>query len=112
MAKLIPDTSVHDAKFKELEAEHGECARLEVAGKMYVFRALSLEDFEDYQERCRKPDARISVLNREIAQLALVHPTLDELRELFARKPVLPAKVSDELVRMAGADIEFTVKKG
>lgn len=103
--------TANDKTFAELEAKHGECARLEVAGKMYVFRALTLEEFEDYQARARKTDVP-GPLNREVSQVALVHPALEDLQALFKSKPAVAASVSDELVRMAGATIEFTVKKG
>jgi hypothetical protein len=100
----------NDQKFGELERQHGECARLDVGGKMYVFRSLKLDEFEDYQDRARKAD-RPGPVNREVTQLALVHPTLEELQTLFNSKPAVASVVSDQLVRMAGAGIEFTVKK-
>ena len=102
----------NDKIFTELEAKHGECARLDVNGKMFVFRALSLDEFEDYHARARKAEVP-GPINREFAQIALVHPaTLDDLRALFARKPATPSIISDKLVAMAGAEIEFTTKKG
>lgn len=109
MAKAL--NTEEDKIFADLEAKHGECARLEVGGKLYVFRALSLEEFEDYQARARKVDVP-GPMNREVAQIACVHPSLEELQALLRSKPAVSTLISDELVRMAGATIEFTVKKG
>jgi hypothetical protein len=105
------EPSPNDKLFAELEQQHGECGRLDVNGKMFVFRALSLEEFEDYHARARAADVQ-GPINREFAQIALVHPTLEELQALLRSKPALSLRISDKLTAMAGAEIEFTVKKG
>jgi len=101
----------NDKVFAELEAKHGECARLDFEGKLYAWRALTQDEFEEYRRRASKEGADIPVLNRELAQTSLVHPSLEEAQKFFQRKPIIPAKVSDKLAQMAGAEIEFTTKK-
>jgi hypothetical protein len=102
--------SANEIKFDELEATHGRCAQVEIAGRLYVFRAPTLDEWEDYQDSLGKK--RRGVCFRELSQLTCVHPTLEELQALFASLPAIATRIADAVSDLAGADIELTVKKG
>lgn len=106
------NTTQNALKLEEIQQKHNaRVAHVEVNGKLYVFRAPSLEEWEDHQERLMKAPRRGPVL-RELAQITLAHPTLEELQELFAIYPGIMARIGDAVAELAGADIELTVKKG
>lgn len=104
--------STNQQKLEELQAANGRVAHVEVDGKLYVFRAPSLDEWEDFQENMGGGKKRRGVCFRELAQQTLVHPTLDELQALFQAHPGLTARIGDAVGELAGADIEVTVKKG
>lgn len=99
----------HADKIAELQAKHGRVAHVVVDGKLYVFRAPTLDEWEDHQERITK--VRRGALLRELAQATCVHPDLDQLKALFAAYPGVSARIGDAVADLAGADIELTVKK-
>jgi hypothetical protein len=97
-------------KIGELQRQHGRIAHVEVDGKLYVFRCPTLDEWEDHQERVGK--VRRGPLLRELAQSTCVHPDLEQLQGLFQAHPGVTARIGDVVAELAGADIEFTVKKG
>lgn len=92
--------------------EHGDCVALKVAGKPYVFRPLTLDEFESFQARGKKDNADLGALNREAAQTTLVHPSLEELQATFQSKPGLASLVGRALTDLTVSDIELAAKKG
>jgi|SRR5690606_3562591 len=104
-------TPANAAKLEELQRAHGNCAHVEVGGKLYVFRAPSLEEWEDYQEKLAKGRVRGACF-RELAQVTCVHPEVEDLQALFERIPAIATRIADAVSDLAGADIELTVKKG
>jgi len=99
-----------NSKLAELIREHGMCAHLEVGGQLFVFRAPTLEEWEDYQDKLVKRTR--GVCFRELAQVTCVYPSVDELQKLFERVPAVATRIADAVSDLAGADLELTVKKG
>jgi hypothetical protein len=111
----MSEKTAHEIKEDELREKHGAIVAVVLGGELYAFRHLELDEYEDAQARLRKALASgksSGPVNRETAQLTLVHPSLDKLQAAFARWPALAGKVSDALAELGGADIEITVKKG
>jgi hypothetical protein len=94
-------------------ADHGDCAPFSVGGKLFVFRPLTLDEFEDFQARAGKKDAEPGALNRECCLKALVHPTeVGELQRVFEAKPGFASLASTAIMQLSIADVEVVVKKG
>lgn len=102
--------STNQQKLEELQAKHGRIAHVEVDGKLFAFRAPSLDEWEDYLESLTKK--RRGVCHRELAQVVLAHPALEDLQALFQSQPGITARIGDAVAELAGNDIEVTVKKG
>lgn len=102
--------SSNETKLTELGSQHGRVAHVELDGKLYVFRAPTLDEWEDFQEALGKK--RHGACFRELAQVTLVHPTLEDLQAMFQAHPGITARIGDAVGDLAGADIEVTVKKG
>jgi hypothetical protein len=91
---------------------HGDCAPFKAGGKLYVFRPLTLDEFEDFQVRAGKKDAEPGAMNRECCQKALVHPELEDLKKLFELKPGFASLASTAIMQLSIADVEVVAKKG
>lgn len=102
--------SANDIKLEEIEREHGRVASAVIQGQLYAFRAPTLEEWEEYQDGLGKRPR--GACFRELSQITCVHPSLDELQQLFDRLPGIGARIADAVADLAGADIELTVKKG
>lgn len=110
MTKKKAATATIDPVVQAAMDEHGDCAAFTVRGKLFVFRPLELDEFETFQARAKKTEP--GPLNRECCQTALVHPTLDELKEAFESAPGLAAVAATAIMQMAMASVEIVVKKG
>lgn len=93
-------------------AEHNDCAALTVGGKLFVFKPLSLDEFEDFQARSAGKNAPPGPLNRECCQTALVHPDLTALQEAFERAPGFATMAATAIMQMSISGVEIVVKKG
>ena len=107
-----------EEKLAELRSKHGEVVTIETPFGDFAFRTPTLEDWERHQEKIKKslmPNSKesMSASNREIAQMSLVDSTqLQDLKTLFSKRPASAAMIIEKLGELAGADIEFVVKKG
>jgi hypothetical protein len=87
-------------------------------GQLLVFRAPTLEEWEDYQGRLVKDRSKMGAANRELCQRTAVYPapaadgSTPELQGAFERAPMLASQVTDQLGDLAAGAIEGTVKKG
>lgn len=108
--KKTKNRSASAIKLEELQREHGRVASAEIQGQLYVFRAPTLEEWEEYQDGLGKRPR--GACFRELSQVTCVHPSVGELQELFDRLPGIGARIADAVADLAGADIELTVKKG
>lgn len=99
-----------DPRIAELEAKHGQVVAFTVGGKLFVFRALDSDEFEDFQARAKT--AQPGPINRECCQVALVHPTVEEFDEMRKAVPGFPGVAAQAIMEMAFSGIERAVKKG
>jgi hypothetical protein len=99
-------------KLRELEAQYGGrlASTVSADGKLLAFRCPTLDEWEDYQDALGKK--RRGVCFRELAQVCVVYPTLEELQAVFEREPALATRISDGISSLAGLEAEVTVKKG
>lgn len=113
MAELqaAPKADAQKKQVEDLRVKHGGLlAHVVIDGKLYAFRAPELEEWEEYQEALSKKTRGVAF--RELAQVTCVCPeNIDELKQLFARRPASPARIADAVADLAGADFELTVKK-
>lgn len=86
-----------------------DTASVVVDGVTLSFRAPSLEEWEDHQERLRTVAQVASA--RQLAQACHLGDA-ETLKKTFARYPLLVTRVAESLRELAGLDIEVTVKKG
>ena len=115
MATQKNEKSAHALKVAELEKTYPRNANFVMDGKLFFFRPPELEEFEEAQAELSKGEKLRGVCFREIAQRTLVYPEGDsgvaELAALFAKRPVIPARIFDALADIGGAEVEITVKK-
>lgn len=105
--------SAAQVKLDELAAQFGQVAHaVAPSGKLLVFRCPTLDEWEDHQENMGSGKKRRGACFRELAQLVVVEPTLEELQQEFTRSPGLPVRIHDGIAELVGAEVEFTVKKG
>lgn len=113
MGTTTPNPAAANAnatKLADLTSKHGRLAHVEVEGKLFAFRTPTLDEWEDYQDALQKK--RRGVCFRELAQVTLVHPSIEDLQALFNTMPALPTSIADALADLAGLDVEVTAKKG
>jgi hypothetical protein len=107
----VADSKSKAKQIEELEAKHGRgCHLTTEGGKLLFFRALTLDEYEDYQDRLGK--GKRGPILREMAQVTCVNASPEELSTEFQKTPALAGRVSDALAELAGGDLEVTVKKG
>jgi len=98
----------------ELKEKYGELAQASIDGVTYAFRCPKQDEFEEYQAAVTRARDRKSMAGphyRQLANQCCVTHNHEELDKLFQARPAAPIKICDVLAEMAGADIEFTVKK-
>jgi hypothetical protein len=101
----------NDAVLDDLRKKHGEVAHCEMPnGRLIAFRRPTLEEYEDYQEALSTKSRGVAF--RQLAYCTRLLPDESELMTIFERWPGINARIGDTLAEMAGAGIEFTVKKG
>lgn len=96
----------------DLKKQHGRIIHAATPeGVLLAFRAPTLEEYEDYQEKVRS-NAPIGAARRELAHRTRLLPaTSDELNAEFQRYVVLPQIITEELYEIGKAGIQFAVKK-
>lgn len=100
-------------KIAALIAEHGPVAQgTTPSGTQLVFRAPTLDEWEDHQENLASGKKRRYACFREIAQLTVLLPNLEGLKGELERYPAMGLTIHNALAELVGADVEFTVKKG
>lgn len=99
-------------KIAELEKLYPRNAHVVLDGKLFFFRSPDLDEFEDYQSALSKGEKLRGACFRELAQVTLIEPDVEELQKTFEAYPVFPARIADSLSEVAGSEIELTVKKG
>lgn len=102
--------SANDAAFEELVKEHGNCARLDLDGKLYAFRTPTLEEWEEYQDRINNPKRPKGASFRELIQTTCV-TSLEDTQALLKRRPAVAQPIAAAVCELAGIDVEVTVKK-
>jgi len=101
----------HAARIAELREKHGPIAHLTLPdGRLLAFRAPRLEEHEDWLDRIHRGNQR-GPIYREAANTTSITPSPEELAEVFERYPALPARISDALAELAGADLVLAIKK-
>ncbi len=73
-----------------------------VDGVTHQFRPMTFQEFADSEEALAKTKRRGPKF-RELAQLTCVSD-LEALQQAFQKRPVLPVKIRDELLTLAGED--------
>jgi hypothetical protein len=108
-----------EKKLAELREKYGDAfVPVETPFGDFAFRTPALEDWERHQEAIKRslmPNSKgtLSASNREVAQLSLDDPgQLQDLKNLFAKRPAAASMIVEQLGELAGADIEFVIKKG
>lgn len=100
-----------DPLVKKFTEEHQQVVEVKHRGKVFIFRPLTLDEYEDFQAKVSKPGAAQGPINRECCQLALCHPSLEELTAAFEATPGFAAAVSTAITRIAFDGLEVEVKK-
>jgi hypothetical protein len=106
---MTTKASPHLATIADLEKKHGKIAHLVLDGELLAFRRPELEEWEAYQEDLGKRPR--GVCYRQLALVTILSPTTEKLNDFFARYPALNARIADAVTELAGANLEFTVKK-
>lgn len=94
---------------KELKEKHGEIVSAVIEGALYAFKTPTQEHFEDYQSKLQEKKTKGAAF-RELSMRSCVAGR-ESLDVLFAQYPAVPVRIADALAGLAGAEIEFTVKK-
>lgn len=102
-------------KEAELREKHGDLLISKIAGVEFAFQTPTDTDHEEYLNKLVKAandKGKLGPAYREYCLRACVHPGPDELAAAFMKQPAAAQKVGDALEKLAGADVEITVKKG
>lgn len=98
----------------EWKREYGEVAIFTTRYGTLVVRAPDQEVYERFLDRASadgKDKVSKAAALRELAQLSVLYPSLDEVRAIFKKLPALPAQVGNRCVEMAGGQIEGEIQK-
>lgn len=102
-----------EQRIEEWKREFGEVAIFRTRLGTIVARPPEQSVYERFLDKAASDKARDSraAALRELAQLSVVHPSLDEVRAIFKRLPALPGMVGNRCVEMAGGEYEGEVLK-
>lgn len=102
------------ARVAELEKQYGRITHVTLkSGRLLAFRSPTLEEWEDAVEAQQNGKPRGPV-RREIAQKTWLPGDgegVGDLRQVFDAIPALPNSLWNALAILAGAELEFVVKK-
>lgn len=99
---------------EELKREHGEVFEISACGYEFVVRVPTEAECDRFNDSAAKERAAKSSGTRALGQLVrdvIVHPTSAECDAIFARRPMLPTTLGNEVVKIAGLSDEVSVKK-
>lgn len=114
---MAKKTTEIDPNVTKAMNDNGDCAPFKVGGKLFIFRPLSLDEYEDFQARGLKAQTP-GPINRECCLKAVVYPEGDvgvaALKEAFERPGAtsFATLASTAIIQMSFADIEVVAKKG
>jgi len=98
----------------EWTREYGEVAVFHTRYGTLVARAPDQDVYERFLDSAaadaKERKSKAAAL-RELAQLSILHPSLDEVRAVFKKLPALPAQIGNRCVEMAGGQIEGEIQK-
>lgn len=106
-----PASADLDAKIAQLKAEHGAVVVIDTRFGKLVFKPPHHADFERFIDRISSDKNSKIAAARELCQMCVVHPSLDEARVIFQRLPAIPPTIVVALGEIAGNDIEAVVQK-
>ena len=98
-----------EAKEREaLKAEFGDdiVAHKSASFGWLVFKAPTLEAYEEFIDECAKDKGRKATAMRSLCQQCGLKPGYEELRVIFAKKPGLATVIAPQLVALASDDAE------
>lgn len=96
-----------------LKSEHGQSlvSFSTPEGKDLVFKKPGRAVWADFVASVSNERTPRETAIRRLALACAVSPKADEVDAIFAEYPALPARVTDELSKLAGASEEFEAKK-
>lgn len=106
-----PASADLEAKIAQLKAEHGAVVVIDTRFGRMVFKPPSQTDYERFIDKVVTDKGGKSAAARELCQMCVVYPSLDEVRETFKKLPAIPLVVAPALVDLAGAELEVAVQK-
>lgn len=93
------------ALVEELQTQHGRVHVLLVKGELVVVRAASYEEYGDMVDGKAGGKLRVSFLEKRLARLTTVHPTVERFDAMCADQPPLVSKVAECAMTLAGANL-------
>lgn len=101
-----------EEELARLRAEHGPIAIVKAQGLELAFKTPSGPTWEEFQDKVAAGSkVPRGAAFRELCHRCLVLPSREEAQAVFERLPALPAKISNTLADLAGAEAEIEVKK-
>lgn len=95
----------------QLKEEHDEVYILTADEHEVVVRPPTDKEFERFAASSANDAKLLSAMNTLVLDVTL-HPSREEMKALFKRRPGLGASLGKQVVKLAGANLEVEVKKG